>query len=282
MSAKASPVRLLWVVWAAVLTYAVYKVLLYPFSVSPQLAFAILGLSVLILLFAALPSLRILRATPPPPPSAGSYALSGAVAAVAILSVVVGFTRPFIGYGVDEPPPSITDVTDPRQFDSVLAYAHRVQYDSVTHGTADSALLTDTSRGILDTVTAWIAPARGANFNSYGDFGGVGRGRGRVVARIRVNTGTSHGYPLLNLPPGVSYVWVDSLDVRDTSGTFRALIIPDQPGRTVVRFPVSRDSRYIRSHHTFANYPMARWVLHHSGCTNVPCGQNGCCQSCPK
>jgi len=324
MSAKVWVVRLTWAVWALVLVTAIFRVLLtaifrpaqYPYQPSPLVAYLIVCLSVLVLVVVALPSFRTLLAAAAPA-SVLMHGLSGVVALGAILSIVAGFKWRFIGYGIEEPPASITDVMAPNQFDAVLAYAKtRIPYDSVTHGTADSAILTDTIGGSFYLVKAWIAPARDANFNSYGDFKGGGRGRGRVVARIRVDsvaiiapaqranynspgdldrssrsngpvglrggldTARGLGYKKLNLPAGVSYVWVDSLDVRDTTGTFRAVIIPDRPGGMAIRFPVSEYSKYYRSMHTIANFPMARWVLHNSNCTNVTCG-NGCCQSCP-
>jgi hypothetical protein len=148
----------------------------------------------------------------------------------------------------------------------VLAYAKRIPYDAMTHGTADSAFLTDTEYGVLPKVEGWIAPARGANFVSYRRLESHGRGRGRVVARITVDTSGGRGYPLLNLPPGVSYIWVDNLRINDTTGTFRALIIPDRPGGRVDTFPSRATFAYLRSKGTFANFPMSRWVLHHSEC----------------
>lgn len=323
MSAKGRVVGGIWAVWALALVIAILYAVIHPFQVWLWMAYVILGLSVVVIVLMIVPPLGLLLAKAPPTAPAVLHWALGVVAFGAILSVLIGFKWRFIGKGTEAPPPSITDVRAPGQFDSLLAYAKRIPYDAVTHGTADSALLTDTillpdSTWALYTVKAWIAPARDANLNSYDDLG-EGRGKGRVVARITVDSvgrlwiarsqeaitranrdlerasrvrgggvtpsnsqAIGLGYQKLNLPAGISYVWVDNLKIEhDTTGKFRALIIPDRAGGKVDSFPVSEYSRYYRSKHTFANFPMARWVLHNSNCTNVPCGNHGCCQSCP-
>jgi hypothetical protein len=278
MGTKVWVVRVIWGVWAVLLAAAVYRMLVPDATqVSPAMAYALIALSILVVV----PAIRgLLDAAPPLRGASVVHALStvAATATIALLSFALGSR--LIGNGTAAPPSVIGDVTDPKQFDSLLAYARRIPYDTKTHGTADSAFLTDTEGGVLPKVKAWIAPARGANFVSYASLEGSGRGQGRVVARITVDTGTGRGYPLLNLPPGVSYIWVDRLHIIDTTGTFRALIIPDRPGGQVDTFPSRATFVYLRSRGAFANYPMSRWVLHHSQCFNTGC-TSGCCRVCP-
>jgi hypothetical protein len=267
-------VRLVRVVWVAVLLVAIYRVLSYG-GIAPALAYVLLFLSVLILVTAFPPLVGAAPAEPRLVP-----AVSSVLAGSTVVSLGFALGLHFIGRGTPAPPAFVTDVSDPAQFDSVLAYARRLVYDSATHGTADSAFLTDTEGGALPKVKAWMAPARGANFLSYRNLEGMGPGRGRVVARVRVDTAGGLGYPLLNLPAGVSYIWVDSLALRDSTGVFRALIIPAAPGGRVARFPRLATFIYVKSPGTFANFPMSRWVLHHSLCFNTGCS-SGCCRVCP-
>jgi hypothetical protein len=276
MGTRSWVVRAVWLLWLASAIAAIYQMRQYgALRLTPAQAYELLSLSVLVLLttFSSL-----LTAAPSRPRVVP--AVSGVIAGGTILSLGLALGWHFIGTGTPAPPAFISDVTDPSQFDSVLAYSRRIEYDSRTHGTADSAFLTDTAGGVRPGIKAWIAPAGGANFVSYRSLAGTGRGRGRVVARISVDTSGGLGYPLLNLPAGVSYIWVDSLRISDTTGTFRAFIIPDRAGGKVSRFPGPATFVYLRSPGTFANFPMARWVLHHSFCFNTGCS-NGCCRVCP-
>lgn len=277
MGAKGIVVSGVRLVWLGLLGFGTYRVVEYgPVQISPLLAWLLLLVSVVVLV---VPFLELRKAAKNRPSivQAGSAIVAGAV----ILFLGLALLWHFIGNGTEAPPDSITNVTDSTQFDSLLAYARRLPYESTAHGMADSALLTDTSGGVRLPVKAWIVPARGANFVSYRSLSGSGRGRGRVVARITADTtGGGVGYPLLNLPAGVSYMWVDSLVLRDTTGHFRALIIPDRPGGKVMSFPRTATFVYLRSHGAFANYPTARWVLQHSQCANPGCS-NGCCRVCP-
>lgn len=265
------------VVWLVLLGTAIYRVVRFgPVQITPLLAWLLILVSVVVLV-AAFPRLRQAAERGPGVVQAGSAVVAGAV----ILFLGLALLWHFIGNGTEAPPASITNVTDSTQFDALLAYARRIPYESSAHGMADSALLTDTAGGVGFPVKAWIAPARGANFVSYGSLSGSGRGRGRVVARVTVDsTGGGVGYSLLNLPAGVSYMWVDNLTLQDTTGHFRALIIPDRPGGKVMPFPRTATFVYLRSHGAFANYPTARWVLQHSQCVNPACS-NGCCRVCP-
>lgn len=293
-----------WVAWAVTLVYALSRALWYYHHVSVPIAYALIGLSAIVFVIAAIPSVRK-QFTDAPLKSVAFSTASAVVAVISVAAIASGFTWRFIGHGTEPPPPTVTDVLNESQFDSVLAYARRLPYDLMTHGTGDSTLLSDTmslndSIVALYTVKAWIAPQRDANLNSEDDLSGAGQGKGRVVARIVVDDtgriwiprgqgGRSKparsdtigvGYPRLKLPAGVSYVWIDNLKIRDTTGTFRALIIPDR-GLRVLQYPAARTSfTYVRSVATIANFPAARWVFQHSSCTNTPCVTNGCCRTC--
>ncbi len=270
--------RLVWLAWVGVLLIVALWLLRPCYAVTPRTAYSLIGLSVLVLVITARATLRTLIV-----PSPIVSGLSGFLASGAVITGTGGLYLHLFGTATAAPPSFITDVTAPSQFDSVLAYARGLSYDSTTHNAPDSTLIVDTVGGGLHITKAWISPAVGANFMSYCDLSSTGPGRGRVVARIRVDTTYgSRGYPELHLPAGVSYVWIDSLELRDTTGTFRAFVIPATRGGSVIRLP-DKDSHYYSSRRAFSNFAMARWVLYkHSNCTNVPCGGGkGCCQSCP-
>lgn len=275
MTTGAWTVRLMWLVWVALIGVSIQRLVEYgALQISPAFAYSLLALSVGVVL-TAFRDLRTAVATGPSLERVASFLVAGSVS----VSVLLALGLRFIGSGTEAPPAFITNVLDSTQFDSVLAYARRIPYDTGYHGTADSAMLTDSVGGIHPPVKAWVYPAHGANFVSYRSLSGMGRSRGRVLAKIRMDTA---GYALLGLPAGVSYIWVDSLSLsRDTTGYFRAVLIPDKAGGRVFRFPHLATFMYWRSRGAFANYPMSRWVLQHSNCVNTSCS-SGCCRVCPK
>lgn len=272
--------RLTWVVWGLVLLIVAGQLVSPGYAPSPLIVYVLGGLSVIVFLITAWSKLNARVVPMVTPLSKLASGVSRYAAFGTIVSVVAGSSLHFFGAATDTPPTFITDVTAPSQFDSVLAYARRLGYDSTTHNAPDSTLIVDTVGGSVHITKAWIAPEAGAIYIPQHDLYGTGPGKGRVVARIRVDTTYGHrGYPELHLPAGVSYIWVDSLELHDTTGTFRAFVIPDSSGGSVVRLPAAH-SHYFRSRWAFSNFAMARWVLYRSNCTNVPCGR-GCCQSCP-
>jgi hypothetical protein len=282
MGMRVLAIRLVWLVWVVLLIWAIYEVASEYGQLSPVLAYATAALSLLVIVLVGVPAVRSIRAAPPSALTIADIA-SGVVGVSAFVSIVLALVLHLIGFGTTPPPPSITDVTKPAEFSAVLGYAKGVDYESNTHGTADSALLTDSIGGALHIVKAWIAPARGANFTLFKNLAGIGPGKGRVLARITVDTtGGGRGYPLLNLPSGTSYVWIDSLDLRpkDPKRAFRAFIIPDDPRGAVARYSDTTTFIYLHTRGTFQNFPTARWLIHHSNCYNAKCG-NGCCQVCP-
>jgi hypothetical protein len=271
--------RLAWVVWGLMFLIVAVQLVLSGYTPSPLYVYLVGGLSIVVFLITTLSKLR----TQVMPTVTRFLRIVSEVSRFSsvgmTVSVVIGIYYRLFGIATAAPPPFITDVTQRSQFDSVLAYARRLGYDSTTHNAPDSTLIVDTVGGSVHITRAWIAPAAGANNVPQHELYGTGPGMGRVVARIRVDTTYGHrGYPELHLPAGVSYIWVDSLELRDTTGTFRAFVIPD-PGDSVIRLPALH-SHYYRSRRAFSNFAMARWVLYGSNCTNVPCG-HGCCQSCP-
>jgi hypothetical protein len=216
---------------------------------------------------------------------AASLALLSAVTlgAVAVL-VTTAFRTGSGDRGTPAPPASITNPVAHDQFDALLGYARSLDYDSVTHHAADDAWLIDRKSGANPRfVEGFVVPERHANAVPLNDLEGSGQGKGRIVAMIWVDPTDSLGYAPLNLPPGRSYVWVDNLTVKsDTTGTARVIIIPDKAGERIR----VRPAIYVSSKSVFANYGSARWLVHRGGgpkgnCTNVPCGNHGCCQSCP-
>src|SRR5712692_8861315 len=144
MSAKGRVLGWLWAGWALALIIALLYAVMHAFQLRLWMAYVGLGLSVVVSVLLVVPPLGLLLTKAPPPAPALLHWALGVVALSAILSVFIGFKWHFIGKGTEAPPPSITDVRAPGQFDSLRAYAKRIPYDAVTHGTADSALLTDT------------------------------------------------------------------------------------------------------------------------------------------
>lgn len=155
------------------------------------------------------------------------------------------------------PPDSITNPMDPAQRAAVVEYArtltfaqenpHEYQY----HGQSDRNLL-DT-RGTIGTVTPEVNIHRTASEDLQ---------RGRIQLRITVETlrDGMEAYDSLGVPPGVSYVWVDSRQVMgNDSGSARAVIIPID-----TRFPV-RAHRVEVHRGPDLNQPVARWTPEFSG-----------------
>jgi hypothetical protein len=270
-------------------------------TLSSWLAWAVLGFSGVLLwvavyrAYAARPAGAILGTT-------GRIVLLGACAAFALAWVLAGFRTRAIGSGTPPPPFSAADVTAASQRDQLLAYAASLDYDEETHRASDERFLT-----ILDTVTvdtvigprrtitfrplspprvrklvgprAKIVPERRAYLNSVGD---LGPGRGRIVARVYVDSAFrapngARGYPPLNLPPGLSYLWIDGLGAR--GDTARVLIIPADPQLGVREGQV----RYTSVRRVWETYARAAWRFsfgpNDPDCFNVTC-PFGCCDNC--
>jgi hypothetical protein len=251
--------------------------------VSPGMAIVVGSASALIVILAVVPRFSAAWAAGGSRVLPAFYRLAGIAAAGAVALVVVGFKWHLVGSPMTPPPdslavPALDPVAGYSHFEALRAYAKSLTYDDFTHGTADSGYLADDT-GRTAPIKAWIAPAQGADFIRYEDID-TKSGNGRVVARITVDTAAGRGYETLGLPAGVSYLWVDHLEIKDTTGTFRAFIIPDRPGAGLRQLGPHPTFIYLRSHSRFANFPMARWLLHGSSCFNTSCS-HGCCRVCP-
>lgn len=271
-------------------------------TLSTWLAWATLGLSTLLLCvavyqaYAARPAGAVLGAT-------ARIVLLGILAAVALAWVVAGFRTRVIGPGTPPPPPGLTDPTNPQQLTLAVQYGNSLSFDSVTHRAADERFLT-----ILDTVTidtvirgsrvefrplsaprvrklvgprAKIVPQTLAFRNDIGD---ISPGAGRIVARIYVDPtyqapNGARGYPPLNLPPGLSYLWIDSL--RGDSA--RVVIIPAGPDGPQLGVRLGRVHYHTELRPVWETYSRAAWRFsfepNDPDCYNITCPW-GCCDNC--
>lgn len=203
---------------------------------------------------------------------AGSFSASG------ILGIVWAGGFGAAGAGTPAPP---TSITDPRtQVAEARAYARSLDFDT-SHAAWDQQWLTvkDSAGNRISGPLARILPERRSHLNYRSNLRGIGRGKGRVVARIWVqpdyrDPDGNAGYAPLHLPPGLSYVWIDSL-VGDSAA--RALIIPDDE-----QYAVGDNRVTFRTHllsQFFGNRAWARW-------THDPqdehawdwCEKHGCCE----
>lgn len=218
-----------------------------------------------------------------------ALAFTVSAATVAVTLVAVGLYKRSTGHGTEPPPVSITNPTAADQFRAVLDYARRLDYDGTTHGAWDEQWLEVKRDGqVLLGPRARIEPERASYLNSVDDLTGVGRGRGRVVARVWVDTAAwgpdrQRGYPKLGLPPGRSFLWIDSMLIHaklpdGDSGSARVLIIPDDTTSSVRENLVRAVYRAHRPR--WANYSQARWRFDpNDPCANPTC-PHGCCDHC--
>ena len=186
---------------------------------------------------------------------------------VALLVVVVfACGVPMIGRKTP-PPPMGLNPRDTAQRAAVLAFADSLIFaedtmSHVYHGNSDKNLLDS-----LGTI-GYVAPEIGMGRISASDLS-----KGQIQLRVRIVPGTNYlaGYPagtygkhapdsIYRFPPGVSYVWVDSLVMYspahgDTAGIARIVVIP-------------RDSSYVIDasrtvpiyKRDIANQAIARWT----------------------
>lgn len=178
---------------------------------------------------------------------------------------------------VGTPAPNlVTNASAPGQRAAVLAYAATLQFDTITHGADDRQALTLVDSSAVppkDTVgpigTIW--PEQNTHRNSPSDLMGVGR----IIARIH----STHPYPRLGLPAGISYLWVDSLVmVTRDSGRGRMIIIPADSTQPISR----RDMKFLRDPHGAPErQAMARWKYYplRSELPWERCTKMGCCEA---
>lgn len=173
-------------------------------------------------------------------------------------------------YHTPGPPRTVTNPASPDHRDSVLAYAHRLRYDSLTHGAADRQRLAyfDSAAGYRLGPLATIYPEAGANQNADSALAGAGR----IIGRIESDS----AYGKLGLSKGVNYVWVDSLKTWGDTGIGRAIIVPEEEGVRPVVLPLF----YMRNRgYSGTRGPaLARWLFRpQDDAAWLTCKEGGCC-----
>jgi hypothetical protein len=158
------------------------------------------------------------------------------VAVAVILGLAVGLrSSGLVGPGTERPGFTIPygDVSQLSESlrTEVRNYVGRLHFDTAEHGVI--------ARNLLDTLgtVGTIIPERNAH---HTDIRQIKR-EGRIHLRIGISGDSAYGY----LPAGVSYVWVDSVEMQGGTGTARAVIIPEDPKGAVrsVSMAVYRDPR---------------------------------------
>ncbi|MGH7530656.1 MAG: hypothetical protein ACREMN_09770 [Gemmatimonadales bacterium] len=149
-----------------------------------------------------------------------------------------GDTVPMTGRPTPAPPATLTNPRDPAQRRAAVRYADGLIFAEDTgrshafHGQFD--------RNLLDTLgtIGTVAPEIGMHHSRVADLQ-----RGRIQLRVRIQPGAGYlaGFAPgrygrapgqhYRFPPGVSYVWVDSLYLfatarGDTAGTAKIVVIP--------------------------------------------------------
>jgi len=143
---------------------------------------------------------------------------------------------------------------------AVIAYANGLQFADSTHGHAPpDKYHGQWDKNLLDTLGSigLVAPEENIHRTWRRDLAWH---RGRVQLRITIVSAPGHPGSAVNqdgilLYPGITYVWVDSLDMTNgDSGTARALYIPVDSTRPIQR----------KLLHVLRGYPwnraVARWT----------------------
>ncbi len=283
----------------AAVVYAAGTAVSWVFSpVSSGVAWGVVAV-VVVLIWAAIDRAR--------PAGASLAVVLGTAAGIAGAWVVVGWWTQAIGPGTPAAG-GVTDPTDPAQRAQVLAYADSLDFDSLTHRAADERFLTILDTVRTDTVITGVGPRTTVSLRPLADSlwrvrkligpwakivpesrayrndpDDIGVGRGRIVARVYVDPAFrapngADGYPPLNLPPGLSYLWIDSLGPR--ADTARVVIIPANPQLGVRVGHV----RYTSVRRVWETYSRAAWHFFRirgvdPDCFNVTCPY-GCCDNC--
>lgn len=207
--------------------------------------------------------------------AAGGAVLWAGTSCSADRTVASSPSRPLLLRATPAAPIQFTDFSDPVQRQTIINFAKtQLQWAETMHGASD--------RNIVDTIPrngevtrAWIVPEMGVATLSRED---LGPGKGRIVWRIDI-TGDI-GYAKMKLPPGRTYVMLDSLVmVSPDSGFGRVVYIPENPAHPV------GTSRMRYTHHPEYgwNLPQARWAGAGSFHPWSNCDTHGCCEGwyCP-
>ena len=202
----------------------------------------------------------------------------------AIAAVGVGLLWTMLHFGLagartPAPPASISCTPDTSQRKAVLAYARTLQFAEYIDST--DVYPTDT----LGEYQRGPDPYHGHGGKYHGQWDkdlvdtlgdvvilepevNIHRSRasdlrcGRIQMRMRLRVGQKGREPMqiyesLRVPPGVSYLWVDSLQLTNSdSGTARGVIFPVDPG-----LPARIEKvRVYRNGSTIWNRAVARWT----------------------
>ncbi len=280
--------------------------------IRPRLARAGVGLSALVIIVAIATAVKKRSVAGPEFTKAWritkAWLIAGGVLAAAVVSLAaVGSGVGYVGSGTPAPADSILDPV--AQAAAVLEYAQTLSYDTATHAmdeqwldvkntvTADtvySPVSKDSSgtyqvRRLLpairvDTIIgigphAWVQPVIGSHRNRLTDLEGSGRGHGRIVARIWIDTAyraRGGGYARLGLPADTSYLWIDSLRTAGDTGRGRAVIISRDSG-AVAPYPV-----IFHRYHGWSSRAWARWIFTmKDGCLcSNSCAHGWCSMGC--
>lgn len=155
-------------------------------------------------------------------------------------------------------PPSITDPMNPAQRAAILAYARTLEFADPTHDSTEE-FHGQWDRALVDTLgdTAIVEPE--VNIHRTDD---AELQRGRIQMKIVVLVGRpgrtpQQIYDALGVPPGISYVWVDSLAMHSpTAGVARKVVIPADTSLEVRVKPVE----VYRNPHVVWSRAVARWT----------------------
>lgn len=156
------------------------------------------------------------------------------------------------------PPPSITDPMNPAQRGAILAYARTLEYADPAHDPTEE-YHGQWDRALVDTLgdTAIVEPE--VNIHRTEDAELL---RGRIQMKIVVLPGrpgrkATEIYEALEAPPGVSYIWVDSLKMDSaTGGRARVVVIPEDTSLP----PRPRWVKVFRNPEVVWSRAVARWT----------------------
>lgn len=189
------------------------------------------------------------------------FAVVVAGSAAVIAWLVTGFALGTLGSRTAPPPDSIMNPLDPAQRGAVLAYARGLTYadtacESHTQHDAANEYHGQCDFAIVDTLgtIAIVSP----EVNIHRSHGADLR-RGRVQLRIEIRLArpdldSLRVYESLGVPPGVSYLWVDSLTSTAEGSTARAVVVPANGSLPARAKPVRL------YHGTTWNQAVARWT----------------------
>ncbi len=166
----------------------------------------------------------------------------------------------FVGARTRAPADSITNPMDSAQRAAVLDYASQLDFAEDTtdyHGQFD--------QNLIDTIGTMVivAPEENIHHTRERDFR-----RGRIQLKITIipRPGRPPTERYDSLPPGVTYVWVDSLVMLTRArGTARAVYVPADPAVPAWRRTITFYRTKPWSHAVARWTPAQCWVCERSG-----------------